>query len=157
MALYEPRILDPMLFDLCDPSIHRSPVTSNANRRQVQYFEYDRTFDQRYIIHVLGILLSVVRFGGQGLTKVARATPISRSSHAALRERARSSMSCALLPLQRVLIFFSRRDCIRNHVHGRPRARITRVRLHTPFTTYTSNGRHLGIYNRNLSRDSPWR
>lgn len=66
---------------------------SHTNGRQVQYFEYDRTFDQRYIIHVLGILLSVVKFGGQGLTKVARATPISRSSHAALRERARSSMS----------------------------------------------------------------
>ena len=54
------------------------------NGRQVQCFEYDRTFDQRYIIHVMGILLSVVKFGGQGFTKIAKATPITRSSHAAV-------------------------------------------------------------------------
>lgn len=86
------RILDPLLFDLCDPTIHRSSTAVAFNGRQVQCFEYDRTFDQRYIIHVMGILLSVVKFGGQGFTKIAKATPITRSSHAAMRERARNGM-----------------------------------------------------------------
>lgn len=84
-------ILDPLIFDLCDPSIRRSPVVLEFNGRQVPSSEYDRPFDQRYIIHAMGILLSVVKFGGQGLTKIARGTLISRSAHAAVRERARSS------------------------------------------------------------------
>lgn len=85
-------ILDPLLYDLCDPSIRRSSVMSNFNGNQVAGLEYDRPFDQRYIIHVMGTLLSVVKFGGQSLAKLAKATPISRSSSAAVRERARKGV-----------------------------------------------------------------
>lgn len=83
-------ILDPLIYDLCDPGIRRSTVTSELSGRQIERYEYERPFDQRYIIHVMGTLLSVVKFGGQGLNKVAKATPIGRSSHAAVRERART-------------------------------------------------------------------
>ncbi|GJE86225.1 Dopey, N-terminal-domain-containing protein [Phanerochaete sordida] len=89
------RILDPMIYDLCDPGIRRSTVMLGLNGRQVERYEYERPFDQRYILHVLNVLSSVVKFGGQGLNKVARATPIGRSSHAAVRERARTVVNSA--------------------------------------------------------------
>jgi hypothetical protein len=66
-------------------------VVSEFDGKQVPAFEYNRPFNQRYIIHVMGTLLSVVKFGGQGLTKLAKSTPISRSPSVAVQERARMS------------------------------------------------------------------
>lgn len=65
------------------------------NGRQVQGFLYLKPFDQRYIAHLLGILLAVVKFGGQGFSKIARGTPISRTLHSGLLEKTRDGKSSA--------------------------------------------------------------
>ncbi|KAI0690744.1 Dopey, N-terminal-domain-containing protein [Cytidiella melzeri] len=83
------RVLDPLLHDLCDPEIRRMQAPLQLHGRQVQGFSYVRPFDQRYVIHLLGILLSVVKFGGQGFTKITRTTLISRSLFTGLAERTR--------------------------------------------------------------------
>ncbi|KAI0348103.1 hypothetical protein BDW22DRAFT_1350250 [Trametopsis cervina] len=83
------RVLDPLLHDLCDPTIHRIQTVSQHSGRQVQGFFYVKPFDQRYITHLLGILLSIVKFGGQGFTRIARTTLISRSLYTGLTERTR--------------------------------------------------------------------
>ncbi|KAH9858301.1 Dopey, N-terminal-domain-containing protein [Lenzites betulinus] len=81
------RVLDPILFDLFDPSIRYSPTIVELNGKQLQGFVYDRPFDQRYVNHLLETLLSVVKFGGQGFSKIARTTPISRSLYSNLLQR----------------------------------------------------------------------
>ncbi|EMD42316.1 hypothetical protein CERSUDRAFT_102665 [Gelatoporia subvermispora B] len=84
------RVLDTLLYDLLDPAIQRSPTTVNIANKELLGFSYERSFDQRYVHHVLEVLLSVVRFGGQGFSKICRSTPISRSSYPELVERART-------------------------------------------------------------------
>ncbi|KAF8899262.1 Dopey, N-terminal-domain-containing protein [Infundibulicybe gibba] len=84
------RVLDPILFELLDPSIRRAPTTTKIRGRELQTFVYERPFDQRYINHLLEMLLSIVRFGGQGFTKSARSSPIRRSHHAGLVQRVES-------------------------------------------------------------------
>ncbi|GBE77521.1 hypothetical protein SCP_0103960 [Sparassis crispa] len=81
------RVLDPILFDLFDPSIQRLPSTVELNGKQLDGFSYDRPFDQHYVNHVLELLLSVVKFGGQGFSKVARTTQMTRSPYAPLLQR----------------------------------------------------------------------
>ena len=80
-------VLDPMLFDLFDPNIRYSPSTTELNGKQLQGFAYERPFDQHYVNYVLETLLSVVKFGGQGFSKVARTTPINRSLYGTLLQR----------------------------------------------------------------------
>ncbi|GLB43530.1 putative dopey, N-terminal [Lyophyllum shimeji] len=81
------RVLDPILYELLDPSILRRPSTAKVHGREIQMFLYERPFDQRYINHLLDILLSVIRFGGQGFAKTARLTPVRRSHHSGLIQR----------------------------------------------------------------------
>ncbi|OJT08448.1 Protein dopey [Trametes pubescens] len=81
------RVLDPILFDLFDPTIRYSPSTTELRGKQLQGFVYDRPFDQRYVNYLLETLLSVVKFGGQGFSKIARSTPISRSLYGTLLQR----------------------------------------------------------------------
>ncbi|KAI0081169.1 hypothetical protein K474DRAFT_1768894 [Panus rudis PR-1116 ss-1] len=81
------RVLDPLLHELYDPSIRKTNVVEEISGRQIQGFRYDRPFDQRYINHLLDTLLSIVKFGGQGLSKVAKGTAISRSNNVDLLER----------------------------------------------------------------------
>lgn len=83
-------MLDPILFDLLDPSIHRSRSVTKINDRELQGFTYNAPTDQRLINYLLDTLLSVVRFGGQGFVKVANFTPIRRSLHPGLVERVES-------------------------------------------------------------------
>ncbi|KIY73422.1 hypothetical protein CYLTODRAFT_365976 [Cylindrobasidium torrendii FP15055 ss-10] len=85
------RVLDPILFDLLDPAIIRTATTMKVHTKELQGFYYERAFDQRYIYHILEMLLSVVRFGGQGFAKTARSTPVKRSQHAGLVERVENS------------------------------------------------------------------
>ncbi|OBZ78644.1 Protein dopey-1 [Grifola frondosa] len=73
------RVLDPIIFDLFNPSIRRSASIREICGKQLQGFTYDRPFDQRYVNHLLETLLSVIRFGGQGFSRAARTTPINRS------------------------------------------------------------------------------
>lgn len=86
------RVLDPLLFDLHDLSVVRSVTTLDLNGKQIEAFHYDRPFDQRYMAHLLDTLLSVVKFGGQGFSKIARSTPLNRSLHPGLFERLQSGM-----------------------------------------------------------------
>ncbi|KAF8167553.1 Dopey, N-terminal-domain-containing protein [Crassisporium funariophilum] len=85
------RVLDPILHDLLDPSILRTPTTFKVRGRELPGFFYDRPFDQRLINHLLEILLSVVNFGGQGFAKAARTSAIKRSHHGGLIERVTKS------------------------------------------------------------------
>ncbi|KAJ7750196.1 Dopey, N-terminal-domain-containing protein [Mycena metata] len=81
------RVLDPILFDLLDPSIRRIPNTTKVKGRELHGFLYERPFDQRYTNHLLEMLLSIIRFGGQGFAKTACGTSIKRSHHAGLIQR----------------------------------------------------------------------
>ncbi|KAJ7204429.1 Dopey, N-terminal-domain-containing protein [Mycena pura] len=84
------RVLDPILFDLLDPGIRRIPNTTKVKGKELQGFVYERPFDQRYINYLLDILLSIIRFGGQGFAKTARSTSIKRTHHTGLVQRVES-------------------------------------------------------------------
>ncbi|CDO73123.1 hypothetical protein BN946_scf185007.g177 [Trametes cinnabarina] len=84
------RVLDPILFDLLDPTIRYTPSRTELKGKQLQGFTYERQFDQRYVNYLLETLLSVVKFGGQGFTKVARSTPVSRTLYSGLLQRLQS-------------------------------------------------------------------
>ncbi|KAG1886069.1 Dopey, N-terminal-domain-containing protein [Suillus subluteus] len=73
------RVLEPVLRDLLDPSIRRIPRVSRVSGKEIGGFVYERSFDQRYVAHLLEILLSIVQFGGQGFSKSARGTFLRRS------------------------------------------------------------------------------
>lgn len=80
-------ILDPILHDLLDPNIKWTSTTLQLNGKQLQGFLYARPVDQRYMSHLLEILLSVVRFGGQGFMKTVRGTPVQRSLSPQFKQR----------------------------------------------------------------------
>ncbi|KAF7307364.1 Dopey-N domain-containing protein [Mycena indigotica] len=84
------RVLDPILFDLLDPGIRRLPTTTKVKGKELQGFFYERPFDQRYVNHLLDMLLGITRFGGQGFAKTTRSTPIKRSHHSGLIQRVES-------------------------------------------------------------------
>ncbi|KAH7875406.1 uncharacterized protein C8R40DRAFT_1170491 [Lentinula edodes] len=50
------RVLDPILFELMDPSIRRSTSTMKVKGKEIPGFTYERPFDQRYINHLLDML-----------------------------------------------------------------------------------------------------
>ncbi|KNZ76347.1 Protein dopey [Termitomyces sp. J132] len=81
------RVLDPILFELLDPTIRRILSVAKVNGREIQIFLYECPFDQRYTNHLLDLLLSIIRFGGQGFAKTTKATTIQRSHHAGLIQR----------------------------------------------------------------------
>ena len=89
MEFWTYRLLDPFLYDLCDPSICRSPTSAQYNGREIRSFVYDRPMDQHYVIHLMNVLSSVIKFGGASFTKVARSTQMSRCTHSGLQERVR--------------------------------------------------------------------
>lgn len=91
-CLCQDRVLDPILFDLLDPSILRTPTVFKVRGKELPGFQYERPFDQRIIQHLLETLLSIVSFGGQGFAKAARATPIKRSHHSGLVLRVAQSL-----------------------------------------------------------------
>ncbi len=80
-------MLDPILFELLDPSIRRTPTTLKVRGKEIQGYLYERPFDQRYTHHLLEMLLSIIRFGGQGFAKTARGGFVKRSQHAGLVQR----------------------------------------------------------------------
>jgi hypothetical protein len=87
------RVLDPILYDLVDPSVRWAPTIIPVRGKEMQGFLYERIFDQRYIGHLLEVLLSVVRFGGQGFAKTTKTTPIRRSPHGGLLRRLEAGIS----------------------------------------------------------------
>ena len=86
------RVLEPILRDLLDHSIRRISRTSRINGKEIRGYVYERSFDQRYVAHLLEILLSVVQFGGQGFTKSARGTFLRRSHDHVLLQRLSSGI-----------------------------------------------------------------
>jgi hypothetical protein len=80
-------VLDPILYDLLDPSVKRIPSVTKVNGKQLQSFSYERQFDQTYVNHLLETLLSVVKFGGQGFGKTARTSSVRKSHSSELVER----------------------------------------------------------------------
>ncbi|TDL26444.1 hypothetical protein BD410DRAFT_521497 [Rickenella mellea] len=91
------RVLDPILFDLLDPSMLRTETIVAVKGREIRVYSYKRTFDQRQIHYMLDILLHVVRFGGQGIGRVAATTTIERSASADLIDRVSHS---GLVPVE---------------------------------------------------------
>ncbi|KAG5220330.1 Dopey, N-terminal-domain-containing protein [Salix suchowensis] len=87
------RVLDSLLYDLTNPLIRRMQTSHKLKGRELQGFYYEKTFDQRYVSHLLETLLSVVRFGGQGFVRTARVTQIKRSLHPSLLKRTESGLS----------------------------------------------------------------
>ncbi|KAI0783393.1 Dopey, N-terminal-domain-containing protein [Abortiporus biennis] len=85
------RVLDPLLYDLHEPAIRRISTWDELNGKRLQGFLYDCPFDQRYINHLLETLLSIVKFGGQGFSKIARSTPIGKSNASILLDRLQSA------------------------------------------------------------------
>ncbi|KAG8710253.1 hypothetical protein FRC11_004702, partial [Ceratobasidium sp. 423] len=85
------RVIEPVLFDLLDPSIKRSSATFTFNGRDTRGFTYERPMDQRKLAYILESLLSVIRYGGQGFGRVARTTPIQRTLYPGLMARAEAA------------------------------------------------------------------
>ncbi|KIM47693.1 hypothetical protein M413DRAFT_439360 [Hebeloma cylindrosporum] len=85
------RVLDPILYELLDPSILRIPTTFKVRGREIPGFLYERPFDQNIVNHLLETLLSMVTFGGQGFAKAARTSSIKRSHHSGLIQRVANS------------------------------------------------------------------
>ncbi|KAF9067320.1 Dopey, N-terminal-domain-containing protein [Rhodocollybia butyracea] len=85
------RVLDPILFELLDPSIRRSMTTVKVKGKEIPGFVYERPFDQRYMNHLMEMLASVIRIGGQGFVKTARISGIKRSHHTGLVNRVESA------------------------------------------------------------------
>ncbi|KDN49150.1 hypothetical protein RSAG8_02503, partial [Rhizoctonia solani AG-8 WAC10335] len=85
------RVIEPVLFDLLDPSIKRSSTTFTFNGRDTRGFTYERPMDQRKLTYILESLLSVIRYGGQGFGRVARTTPIQRTLYPGLMARAEAA------------------------------------------------------------------
>jgi len=83
--------LEPILDDLLDPSIMRSPTVFKVRGRELPGFIYERPFDQRMINHLLETLLSIINFGGQGFAKAAKSAVIKRSHYLRLVQRVSTS------------------------------------------------------------------
>ncbi|KIJ66430.1 hypothetical protein HYDPIDRAFT_26778 [Hydnomerulius pinastri MD-312] len=81
------RILEPILYDLLDPTVRRKPKSTKIKGKEIRGYVYEQNFDQRYVHHLLEILLSIVQFGGQGFVKTARSTPIRRTQYQPLLQR----------------------------------------------------------------------
>jgi hypothetical protein len=96
---YHTSVLDPILYDLLDPSMKRIPFVTKINGRELQNLSYERSFDQAYVNHLLETLLSVVKFGGQGFGKTARMNSVRRSYSSELVERILSGGSHCPLAL----------------------------------------------------------
>ena len=92
LSTQEIRVLDPILYELLDPSILRIPTTFKVRGREIPGFLYERPFDQSIVNHLLETLLSMVTFGGQGFAKAARTSSIKRSYHSGLMQRVAISM-----------------------------------------------------------------
>lgn len=102
-------VLDPILFDLYDPTIRISISTTEVNGKQLQGFSYNRPFDQHLINHQLETLLYVIKFGGQGFSKVTRTNALNRSPYGHMLQRLRSGLSFSYASNEAVLILNSQR------------------------------------------------
>lgn len=82
------RILDPVLYELMDPTVKRTPTTITLEGREVKQFNYEKPFDSSRVVYLLDTLVSTLKFGGQGLTKVARSTSMKKAGFVDVYKRA---------------------------------------------------------------------
>ncbi|KAG8842667.1 hypothetical protein FRC20_004310, partial [Serendipita sp. 405] len=82
------RILDPVLYELMDPTVRRTPATVSWQGRDTKIYNYDKPFDSSRVVYLLDTLTATLRFGGQGIAKVARGSPIKKSGHPEVYKRA---------------------------------------------------------------------
>jgi hypothetical protein len=87
------RVLDPLLFDLMDPMIIRLPGVVSWQGREMRTFSYERPFDVNRMKYLVETMLALVHFGGQGLGRVARMTPLKKTQHPDLFARAQAGKS----------------------------------------------------------------
>jgi hypothetical protein len=80
-------VLDPILFILLNPAIVHRPVSVKISNVSIEIVHYRCPFDQARVQHVLENLLSVIRFGGQGFTRVAKGSVTRQTPDEALRKR----------------------------------------------------------------------
>ena len=59
----------------------------------MRIFSYERPFDINRMSYLVETMLALVHFGGQGLGRVARMTPIKKAHHPELVSRARAGRS----------------------------------------------------------------
>ncbi|KAG8881950.1 hypothetical protein FRB98_004046 [Tulasnella sp. 332] len=85
------RVVDPILYDLADPTIRRVAQTLEFNGRDVRGFLYERPFDLHRVHHLMITLLSVARFGGQGFTRMIRTTALRKAAQPGLLARAEAA------------------------------------------------------------------
>ena len=83
--------MDPIPYELLNPSILQIPTTFKVRGKELPGFLYERPFDQSIVNHLLETLLSVITFGGQGFAKAARTSSIKRSHHPGLAQRVANS------------------------------------------------------------------
>jgi hypothetical protein len=74
-----------------DPTIRRIPGTFSWKGQELRIFSYDKPFDTSRVAYLLDSLAATVRFGGQGLAKVSRTTPIKKGIYPDVYKRAFSS------------------------------------------------------------------
>lgn len=74
-----------------DPGIRRIPGTFTGKGTETRLFTYEKSFDTSRVVYLLDSLSVTVRFGGQGLAKVSRTTPIKKGGHPDVYKRAFSS------------------------------------------------------------------
>ncbi|KAF8588312.1 hypothetical protein K439DRAFT_1629769 [Ramaria rubella] len=81
------RVLEPLLYDLLEPSIRRIPFSATYNNYEIAGFTYENRFDQHRLDHILETLLSLAKFGGQGFGRIARSSQVRKSNHQGFLER----------------------------------------------------------------------
>lgn len=82
------RILDPLCCLLLDPKVRRKARTASFAGQHVDIEEYTHVFDLAQHLHILENLLSLASFGGQGFTRLAKASYVKSTSYEELRDRA---------------------------------------------------------------------
>ncbi|KAG8796457.1 hypothetical protein FRC17_007997, partial [Serendipita sp. 399] len=82
------RILDPVMYELMDPTVRRTPATYSWQGRDTKLYNYEKPFDSSRVVYLLDTLTATLRFGGQGIAKVARGTPVKKSGHPEVYKRA---------------------------------------------------------------------
>ncbi|GAA98597.1 hypothetical protein E5Q_05284 [Mixia osmundae IAM 14324] len=82
------RVLDPLLLRLHDPSIKRVKAdVTLGNQTVLSLQKYSEPFDHANLCHLLENLLGLMRFGGQGFSRIAKSTHLKPGASVEMRER----------------------------------------------------------------------
>ncbi|MBW0470508.1 hypothetical protein O181_010223, partial [Austropuccinia psidii MF-1] len=80
------RVLDPLFGVFLSSEIKRKPFELELEDRSIRVYHYIYPFDQDLVQHTLESLLTLVRFGGQGFTRMAKTCLMKHSHDAVLRQ-----------------------------------------------------------------------